>query len=277
MQDIKLENCSIGYGNKIIVNDINAIIPHGKITVILGGSGSGKSTLLRNLVALSRPIKGKIFIGDTDLFSLPEKEFRRTRRRMGMLFQNGALLGSLSLIDNVALPLYENTKLNKEQIYKAALRCLTLVGLADFTTLYPSELSGGMRKRAGIARAIITEPPMLFCDEPTSGLDPITSAQMDQLLLDMKKSFPKMTMVVVSHDLASVKNIADYVLVLHKKHMIFSGTIDNLYQTDNKYIQNFLARRANFEDETLMISSNDSHFLEQNSIVQNALQEWMKK
>ncbi len=264
---ITLKDCSIGYEDHVVVRRINAHMPQGKITAVLGGSGSGKSTLLRHLVGLSRPSEGKIFLGDTDFFALPEREFRRLRRRMGMLFQDGALLGALSLLDNVALPLHEHTNLSQERIHKAALRTLRLVGLEDFAHFYPSQLSGGMRKRAGLARAIITDPPVLFCDEPTSGLDPITAAQMDQMLLDMKKTFPQMTMVVVSHDLASLERIADHVLMLAEGKLIFCGAWEALKQSEDVYVQDFLARKA----EPLA----QGHFEEQDEEVHAALQAWM--
>ncbi len=269
---ITFENCSIGYAGHVVVRDINAQIPQGKITVILGGSGSGKSTLLRHLVGLARPISGKILLGETDFFSLSTHEFRRMRKRMGMLFQDGALLGALTVLDNVALPLREHTKLSNESIHKAAMRTLALVGLDEFASFYPGQLSGGMRKRAGLARAMITEPPFLFCDEPTSGLDPITAAHMDQMLLDMKKTFPHMTLVVVSHDLQSLERIADYVLVLNEQRLIFSGTYAELRTSEHKYLQHFLARKAHkFEQKAL------GNFQGQDEDVHAALLAWMEK
>ncbi len=265
---IRFENCSVGYGNKAVLHQVNATLPEGKISVILGGSGSGKSTLLRHIVGLSRPIEGKIFIGEQDFFALPAKEFMRMRKNMGMLFQDGALLGALSVMDNVALPLYEHTKLTREQTHKAALRSLRLVGLQDAGPLFPGQLSGGMRKRASLARAIIAEPPLLFCDEPTSGLDPITAAQMDDLLLHMHKAFPHMTIVVVSHDLASLKRIADHVLVLHEGTAVFSGSLEALEKSSDSYLQNFLARKAE--------PFAQNNFEEQDENVRKALELWMK-
>ena len=166
------------------------------------------------------------------------------RRRFGVLFQDGALLGSLTLAENVGLPLAEHTRLPKATIRKTVLRILELVGLAEFADYYPNELSGGMKKRGGLARAIVTEPPLLFCDEPTSGLDPINSAQMDQLLLDMRKSYPEMTMIVVSHDLASVARVADHVLVLREGRVIFSGSHAELEASSDDYLRRFMDRKA---------------------------------
>ncbi|MDR0465891.1 MAG: ATP-binding cassette domain-containing protein, partial [Deltaproteobacteria bacterium] len=150
--DVRLEDMRVGYGSTVVLSGINARFPAGKISVILGGSGCGKSTLLRHIAGLSRPMAGKTLIGGQDLFALPSKEFRRLRRRMGMLFQDGALLGALTLAQNVALPLVEHTSLSPKVIDAAALRCLTLVGLRDFGDYFPAQLSGGMRKRAGLAR-----------------------------------------------------------------------------------------------------------------------------
>ncbi len=269
---ITFENCTLGYGQKIVVKDVNAHIPHGKITVILGGSGSGKSTLLRHMVGLSSPMGGRILYGDTDFFALKTQEFRRIRRRIGILFQDGALLGALTVLDNVALPLHEHTKLSKAAIHKAAMRTLSLVGLNEAGELYPSQLSGGMRKRAGLARAMITEPPFLFCDEPTSGLDPITAAQMDQMLLDMKKTFPHMSIVVVSHDLDSLERIADHVLVLHAQKLVFCGSLEELQKSDDEYLQGFLARKAEPVGQKTL-----GNFQEQDADVHEALLSWMKR
>ncbi len=266
---IKFQNCSVGYDKHSVLQNINATLPAGKISVILGCSGSGKSTLLRHTVGLARPTAGKIFLNDIDFFALPHKEFTRLRRRMGMLFQDGALLGALNLLENVGLPLKEHTKLSQDVINDAVLRALSLVGLDDFAHFYPGQLSGGMRKRAGLARAIITEPPLLFCDEPTSGLDPITAAQMDDLLLIMKKHFPAMTMVVVSHDLASLERIAEHVLVLHEGKAVFSGTLQELKSEKSDFLQSFLSRNS--------IDNVETNFKAQDVQVSKALEKWMQK
>ena len=242
--DIRLEKLSAGYGSTMVLSDIDALFPAGRISVILGGSGCGKSTLLRHIAGLSRPLAGRILIGGRDLFGLPPKEFRRLRRHMGMLFQDGALLGSLTLAQNVALPLTEHTSLSKRAMNDAALRCLALVGLEDFGAYFPAQLSGGMRKRAGLARAIITEPRILLCDEPTSGLDPVNAARMDQLLLDMRAHYPGMSLIVVSHDLASLSRIAEHILVLREGGAIFQGGYAELSAVDDAYLQNFLQRRS---------------------------------
>jgi phospholipid/cholesterol/gamma-HCH transport system ATP-binding protein len=242
--DIRFEALSVGYGDTAVLSDIHAVLPAGGISVILGGSGCGKSTLLRHMAGLARPLAGKVHIGGQNFFDLPSKEFRRLRRRMSMLFQDGALLGALTLLENTALPLREHTRLPDAVIRAAAEHCLALVGLRGFGTYFPAQLSGGMRKRAGLARALVTEPRILLCDEPTSGLDPINAARMDQLLLALRARYPDMTLVVVSHDLAGLKHIADHILVLRDGALIFEGGYAALSASENPYLQNFLRRES---------------------------------
>lgn len=240
--DITFRSLTLGYGSHVVLRDVTATLPGGRISVILGGSGCGKSTLLRHIIGLSRPLEGNVLIGGRDLFTLDDLEFRRTRRQMGVLFQDGALLGALTLAQNVALPLTEHLRLPRDLVRQTALRTLAMVGLEEFADFHPNQLSGGMRKRAGLARAIIAEPRILLCDEPTSGLDPITAARMDDLLLSMHRHFPQMTIVVVSHDLASLRTIADHVLVLGEGRALFSDTLDALEQSGDPYLASFLAR-----------------------------------
>jgi phospholipid/cholesterol/gamma-HCH transport system ATP-binding protein len=242
--DIRFEKLTVGYGTTPVLSHVDALLPAGAISVILGGSGCGKSTLLRHTAGLARPLSGRILIGGRDFFALPGKEFRRLRRRMGMLFQDGALLGALTLEQNIALPLTEHTPLSEESAAAAARRCLALVGLEGFGGYFPAQLSGGMRKRAGLARAIVTEPRILLCDEPTSGLDPVNAARMDRLLLNLRAHYPDMTLVAVSHDLASLERIADHVLVLHDGGVAFQGSRSELAAADDPYLRGFLRRES---------------------------------
>ena len=242
--DIELCDLRLGYGDTVVLEHVTDTFPGGKITAILGGSGCGKSTLLRHILGLRTPMSGQIYLDGRNIFTMPKKEFRRMRRRMGVLFQDGALLGALTLGENVGLPLTEHTRLSKSVIRDVVRYKLSLVGLEEFADYYPNELSGGMRKRAGLARALVMDPPLLLCDEPTSGLDPINAAQMDQLLLSLKQEFPDMTIVTVSHDLASVKTIADHVLMLHNKTVIFAGSGEELYASEDPYVRRFLSRKA---------------------------------
>ena len=241
--DIRLEGLTIGYGSVAVVSGIDVTLPGGKISVILGGSGCGKSTLLKHILMLQPPLGGRISVGQHDLAKLDRRGMHCLRQRMGVLFQDGALLGSLTLGDNVALPLREHTRLNEKDVRERVLAKLGLVGLAEFYDYYPNELSGGMRKRAGLARAMVMDPPLLFCDEPTSGLDPVTAAELDQLLLELKGRFD-MTMVVVSHDLDSMHTIADHVVVLGEGRVLFNGGLEELKGTQDEYLRRFLDRKA---------------------------------
>ncbi len=240
---ISLEDLTLGYGSNVVLKNISDVLPAGQISVILGGSGCGKSTLLRHILGLNRPLSGVLRLGEHDLFKLSRRDFNRIRRRMGMLFQDGALLGSLTLGQNTALPLAELTSMPQDMIKEVVQYKLSLVGLEDFADYFPNQLSGGMRKRAGLARALVMDPPILLCDEPTSGLDPINAAQMDELLLSLKQEFPDTTIVVVSHDLASTRGIADHVLMLHNQGVVFSGSREELSACDDAYVRQFMDRR----------------------------------
>jgi phospholipid/cholesterol/gamma-HCH transport system ATP-binding protein len=234
------------YGEREILKNISLSIPKGKTTVILGGSGCGKSTLLKHLIRLLKPTRGSIFIHGKDITLMEEEELNEVRKKMGVLFQSSALLNSITLADNVALPLREHTRLKESTIQIMVRMKLDLVGLSGFEHLYPSQLSGGMKKRAALARAMALDPEMLFFDEPSAGLDPITAAGLDELILKLKNVF-KMTIVVVTHELASVFTIADYVIMLDFGEVIFLGTLDELRASDHPRIRMFLERRPEKE------------------------------
>lgn len=267
--DIEFRALSAGYGTHKVLDDITAVLPGGRITVILGGSGCGKSTLLRHIIGLTRPLAGTLLLGGADIFSLGKTGFRRLRRRMGVLFQDGALLGSLSVVQNVTLPLSEHLRLPKSLVREAGLRALRMVGLEEFADFYPNQLSGGMRKRAGLARAIVAEPRVLLCDEPTSGLDPVTAARMDALLLSMSRRYASMTTVVVSHDLASLRTIADHVLVLGEGRALFCGKPAELEASPDPYLRQFLQREAG--------EVQDGGWTPQAPAVTAALEQWLQR
>lgn len=245
--EIRLENLAIGYGTKVIAKDLDLVIPGGKITMVVGGSGCGKSTLLKHILRLHSPLAGRVIIGQHDIHALKGKALHCLKQRMGVLFQDGALLGSLRVSENIALPLREHTRLKEPQIMEIVKDKLRLMGLSHALDLFPNELSGGMRKRAGLARALVMDPQVLLCDEPTSGLDPILSAELDQLLLEMMQFFD-MTMVVVSHDLTSMETIADHVIVLGEQRCLFNGSKEELKKTDDPYLRRFLDRMAEERD-----------------------------
>lgn len=245
--EIELKDLAIGYDDVPVVENINVTLPSGKISVILGGSGCGKSTLLKHILKLHPAISGEIHIGGRNILDLSAKAWACLKLELGLLFQDGALLGSLNLGDNVALPLKEHTRLDKKTISEIAKAKLALVGLAEYVHLYPNQLSGGMRKRAGLARAMVMDPGILFCDEPTSGLDPINSVELDYLLLELNKNFG-ITIVVVSHDLTSMRTIADHVVVLGEGRVLFDGTQEDLENTEDEYLRRFLDRVAEERD-----------------------------
>jgi phospholipid/cholesterol/gamma-HCH transport system ATP-binding protein len=234
------------YGNREILKNISISIPRGMTTVILGGSGCGKSTLLKHLIGLLKPTRGKILVSGKDITLMNEEELNEVRKKMGVLFQSAALLNSMTLADNIALPMKEHTRL-KESTMRIMVRMkLDLVGLSGFENFYPSQLSGGMKKRAGLARAMALDPELLYFDEPSAGLDPITAAGLDELILELKNVF-KITIVVVTHELQSVFTIADYVIMLDAGEVIFSGALDELRASDNPRIRMFLERKPETE------------------------------
>ncbi|MEE8329231.1 MAG: ABC transporter ATP-binding protein [Thermodesulfovibrionia bacterium] len=234
------------YGEIEILKNISFSISRGMTTVILGGSGCGKSTLLKHLIGLLKPTVGSIRINGQDITAMKEGELDEVRKRMGVLFQGSALLNSMTLADNVALPMREHTKLEESTMQIMVRMKLELVGLSGFEDYYPSQLSGGMKKRAGIARAMALDPEFLFFDEPSAGLDPVTAAGIDELILKLKKAF-KMTFVVVTHELPSIFTIADYVVMLDFGEIIFSGTLDELRASDNHRVRMFLERKPEKE------------------------------
>lgn len=205
---ISIDKLSMAYGDFVIQRDLNFSIRTGEIFIIMGDSGSGKSTLLRHMIGLQRPAAGQIHFGDTNFWEMSDDERQKFSRRFGVLYQSGALWSSMTLAENVALPLREHTRYSELEISDHVAFKLSLVGLAGFGDFYPSEISGGMRKRAGLARAMALDPDILFFDEPSAGLDPISSKRLDDLILELRDSLGS-TIVVVTHELASIFAIAD--------------------------------------------------------------------
>jgi phospholipid/cholesterol/gamma-HCH transport system ATP-binding protein len=229
------------YGERRVLNHVNLDILPGETMVILGGSGTGKSTLLRHITRLEIPTSGHVFIKGQDACHMPEEQFNLIRRKIGMLFQSAALFNSMTVEENVALPLRELTKLEEPTIRIMSRIKLDLVGLSGVERLMPSQLSGGMRKRAGLARALAMDPEILLFDEPSAGLDPITAAGIDSLILKLKLAF-RMTIVVVTHELASAFVIADRVTVMHEGEIIVVGTPEEVRNSEHPRVQQFLNR-----------------------------------
>lgn len=230
------------YGTREILHSINLTINDGEIMIIMGGSGSGKSTLLRYLLGLGVPTSGSIKLLGKDINRINSKEMNELRQNMGVAFQGGALLSSMSIGENVQLPLREHTKLDEKTMEIMARMKLEVVNLGGFEKLMPAELSGGMIKRAAVARAIIMDPKLMFFDEPSAGLDPVVSAELDELILNLRDVM-KMTIVVVTHELESALKIADRITVLDQGNILMTDTVDNIKNSDNERIQSLLNRR----------------------------------
>jgi phospholipid/cholesterol/gamma-HCH transport system ATP-binding protein len=238
---ISIRDLRVSYGEREVLHGISFDVERGETMVILGGSGSGKSTLMRTLVGLEKPTSGDILIRGINLRTAGRREMEDLRRKMGMSFQGGALFGSMTVGENVALPLREHTQLEDSTIQIMVRLKLEQVGLAGFENYSPSQLSGGMKKRAAVARAMAMDPEILFFDEPSAGLDPIIAAGLDDLILKLKKAF-HMTIVVVTHELASADLIADRMVLIDKGHIVALGTREELKQSTHPRVRQFLDR-----------------------------------
>ncbi len=231
------------YGAREILHGIDLEIREGEVMVIMGGSGSGKSTLLNTLLGLLHPTSGSVRILGQDLHSISDVQRTKLRQKMGVAFQGGALFSSLSVLENIMLPLREHTRLDVSTMRIMARLKMQVVNLDGFENLMPAELSGGMIKRAAFARAIVMDPRVLFCDEPSAGLDPVVASAIDDLILSLRDAMG-MSIVVVTHELESAFRIADRICVLDKGNILLVGTVDEVRATDNERIQNLLNRRT---------------------------------
>ncbi len=235
------------YGPREILHGINLTINEGEIMIIMGGSGSGKSTLLRYLLGLGIPTSGSINLLGKDITKISNTEMHQLRQNMGVAFQGGALLSSMSIGENVQLPLREHTHLDEKTMEIMARMKLEVVNLGGFEKLMPAELSGGMIKRAAVARAIVMDPKLMFFDEPSAGLDPVVSAELDELILNLRDAM-KMTIVVVTHELESAFKIADRITVLDQGNILMTDTVENIKNSDNERIQSLLNRRPSNDE-----------------------------
>jgi phospholipid/cholesterol/gamma-HCH transport system ATP-binding protein len=228
------------FGNQQVLRGVNLRVHKGEILAIIGRSGSGKTVLLRLLIGLVRPDRGQILIEETDLTRLSGRRLDRVRERCGMLFQGGALFDSMTVFDNVAFPLREKTKLSESEIAAQVQKMLENVGLADMGYKFPAELSGGMKKRTALARALITNPSIILFDEPTTGLDPILARAIHQLIQETHDAF-EYTAVIVSHEIPEVFEIATRVAVIHEGRIIAEGTPEMIVKSPDPFIQQFIS------------------------------------
>jgi len=240
---IKIIDINKSFNSKRVLNDTNLEIENGRITVIIGRSGEGKSVLMKHIIGLLRPDSGEILLDGQDIAKMTERELNEVRRRFGMLFQGAALFDSMTVGENVAFPLREHTEMPEADLQKVVQEKLRKVGLKDIENMMPADLSGGMKKRVGLARAIAMDPEIVLFDEPTTGLDPIMSDNIATLILDTQRDL-KTTYVVITHDIPLTYKIADKIAMLHEGKIVEQGTVDYMKHSPNPILRQFLEGRA---------------------------------
>ena len=240
---ISLRNVTKSFGSHTVLKDISFDIPRGKISAVMGPSGTGKSVLLKNVIGLLRPDGGEIWVDGEETVSMGERDLYRVRRKFGVLFQDGALFGSMNIFDNIAFPLREHTKKSEKEIRDITLEKASLVGLLDHMKKYPGEVSGGMKKRAGLARALSMDPEIILFDEPDSGLDPVRVSYLDELVKKIQEETGA-TFLIITHNIASVMRTSDYIAVLYQAGLVKFASKEEMRTTDNELIRQFLAGRA---------------------------------
>ncbi len=239
---IRTENLTKSFGSQRIWEDISIVIPHGEISVLLGPSGTGKSVYLKSLIGLLRPEKGKIIVDGTDIIQCSSKELYEIRKMFGVMFQDGALFGSMNLYDNTAFPLREHTRKKESEIRQIVMEKLEMAGLTGDDQKMPGEISGGMRKRAGLARALVLDPSIILCDEPDSGLDPVRTAYLSQLLVDINAQID-CTILIVTHNINIARTVPDNMGMLFRKHLVMFGPREVLLTSDEPVVRQFLNGR----------------------------------
>lgn len=238
---IRIENLTKRFGDLVVLNDISLHVDYGENFVVFGQSGTGKSVLLKCIIGLLKPEAGNIFIKDKNVIELKKKELNKIRKNIGFLFQGAALYDSMTVRENLEFTLKKNFNFTQKEIDEKVINALEHVSLEEAIDKMPSELSGGMKKRIGLARSIITEPELMLYDEPTTGLDPITSKEISELILTLQKRL-NMTSIVVTHDLICANIIADRAIFLRDSKISYEGTIDELVQSDDYFLRNFFSK-----------------------------------
>ncbi|MEC3982417.1 ABC transporter ATP-binding protein [Amycolatopsis sp. H20-H5] len=242
--EVSVEGLSKSFGSQAIWRDVSLTLPAGEVSVLLGPSGTGKSVFLKSLIGLLKPERGRILINGVDLLRCAERELYETRKLFGVLFQDGALFGSMTLFDNVAFPLREHTRKSETEVRRIVLEKLEMTGLTGAETKLPGEISGGMRKRAGLARALVLDPEIILCDEPDSGLDPVRTAYLSQLLIDLNAQIDA-TILIVTHNITVARTVPDNLGMLFRKELVLFGPREVLLTSDEPVIEQFLnGRRA---------------------------------
>ena len=231
------------YGTKQVLRGANLIVYRGEVLVILGGSGTGKSVTLRHMLGLEAPDDGRVIVEEEDITDLPEEELYRVRKKFGMLFQSGALFDSMTVFENIAFPLREHTEMTDDEITRAVKEKLELVNLPNTANLMPVNLSGGMRKRVGLARSIVLDPKMILYDEPTTGLDPITAQKINELIIDLQSKL-NVTSVVVTHDIQSAFSVGDRIAFLNRGVFEWVGTMEAARDADHPVLREFFRSSA---------------------------------
>ena len=240
---ISLRGVTKSFGSHTVLQDISFDIPRGKISAVMGPSGTGKSVLLKNVIGLLRPDAGEIWVDGEETVGMGEKDLYRVRRKFGVLFQDGALFGSMNMFDNIAFPLREHTKKSEKEIREITLEKASLVGMLDHMKKFPGEVSGGMKKRAGLARALSMDPEIILFDEPDSGLDPVRVSYLDELVKKIQEETGA-TFLIITHNIASVMRTSDYIAVLYQAGLVKFASKEEMRTTDNELIRQFLAGRA---------------------------------
>jgi phospholipid/cholesterol/gamma-HCH transport system ATP-binding protein len=238
--EISLKDLTKTFGSQTVWEGLTCDIPKGKVTVMLGPSGTGKSVLLKHIMGLLKPDRGEIWIDGKNIPTLPERQLYEVRRKFGVLFQDGALFGSMSIYDNTAFPLREHTKKSEKEIKGIVMEKLEMVGLVGAEKKLPGEISGGMRKRAGLARALVLDPQIVMFDEPDSGLDPVRTAFLSELIRDLNEQLG-MCSVVVTHDIATCRRVADYIGMIAQRKLVQFGTAKDMFESDIPVVRQFLA------------------------------------